>query len=278
MFCQKCGTQLGEGAAFCPNCGTRVNAENTIQQSVEPVDNAMKQENKDTVIQNDADNFKRFVDNHVRSKTKFSSAEDLITNAKPWKFAWICVGICALIGLILGINSGMVIPAILVFGGFFGYVATYIVGGIKRASCRADFCGEFEGEINTDEFLAFLNGHLRIVSPYFQECGYLSNRGGLLTAIDNAALRAAKQVMLCCTWGPKKKDLAVIGIRPDMREENSGKMQYFVRAEHRGFMIDGRASGMLAHGCLIRTTPIMEAALLYYLQTEANRNKETASE
>ena len=27
----------------------------------------------------------------------------------------------------------------------------------------------------------FLNEHLRMVSPYFQECGYLSNRGGLFT-------------------------------------------------------------------------------------------------
>lgn len=267
MFCKKCGTQLDEGANFCPKCGTRVTYGDTAAQPVQAAYTEAEQENMNATIQMGAVNFRNFVDNHVRSKTKFSSAEDLITNAKPWKFAWICVGICAFIGLIFGISSGLLIPAILIFGGFFGYAAVYIAGGIIRTSCRADFSGEFEGEINTDEFLAFLNEHLRMVSPYFQECGYLSNRGGLLTAIDNAVLRAAKQVMLCCVWGPKKKSMAVIGIRPDMREENSGKMQYFVRAERRGFMIDGRMSGMLAHGCLIRTAPIMEAALLYYLQT-----------
>lgn len=27
MICQKCGTALEEGAAFCPSCGTRVQAE-----------------------------------------------------------------------------------------------------------------------------------------------------------------------------------------------------------------------------------------------------------
>ncbi len=267
MFCQKCGTQLEEGANFCKTCGTRVSYGDTATQPVQTVYTATKQQNMETTIQTDAVIFRNFVDNHVRSKTKFSSAEDLIMNSKPWKFAWICVGICALIGLILGINSGLVIQGILIFGGFFGYAAVYIAGGIIRASYRVDFSGEFEGELNTDEFLAFLNVHLKLISPYFQECGYLSQRGGLLTAIDNAALRITKQVMLCCTCGPKRKNLAVIGIRPDAREENSGKMQYFIRAEHQGFMVDGRISGMLAHSCLIRTAPIMQAALLYYLQT-----------
>ena len=36
MYCQECGTQLPEGAMFCPNCGTGAGAEaSTTQGSTE---------------------------------------------------------------------------------------------------------------------------------------------------------------------------------------------------------------------------------------------------
>lgn len=86
MSCQKCGTQIGEGADFCHKCGTKMVYENTAQ-SIEPDHTTIEQEKMNTVMQDDVDSFKNFVDNHVRSNTKFSSAETLITNSKPWIFA-----------------------------------------------------------------------------------------------------------------------------------------------------------------------------------------------
>lgn len=41
MFCQKCGANVGSGAAFCPNCGAPVqanaNAQSQPQPQVQPV-------------------------------------------------------------------------------------------------------------------------------------------------------------------------------------------------------------------------------------------------
>lgn len=264
MFCQKCGTQIGDGAGFCHKCGTKVVCENTVQ-SIETVLTTTEQETMNAVMQDDAASFKNFVDNHVRANTKFSSAEDLITNSKPWIFAWIGVGILSCIGLLVAS-----VPGVLVFGGFFGYVAVFVASGIIRMNYRHKFSGEFEQEINTAEFLTFLNEHLKMLSPYFHECGYLSERGGLLTSIGNEASKALNEVKLCCECGQKKKSLATICIRPDVREQNSGRMQYFVGAVYKGFLIDGRAAGFLGHSCLIRTAPILQAAMMYYLKNIRN--------
>lgn len=261
MFCQKCGTQIGEGAEFCHKCGTKVVYGNTEKQPKDAAQTVVEKENAGTVALDEVSNFKKFVDDHVRSNTKFSSVETLIANSKPWVFAWICVGILALIGLLLAGVLGL-----LIFGGFFGYVAVFIASGIIRTNYIHKFSGEFEQEINIAEFLEFLDGHLRMLSPYFQECGYLSERGGLLTVLSNAVSKAFKEVKLCCVCGSKKKSLATICIRPDAREQNSGRMQYFVGAVHKGFMIDGRAAGFFGHACLIRTAPILQAAMIYYLK------------
>lgn len=260
MFCQKCGTQIGEGADFCHKCGTKVVYENTAQP-IEPEHIAAGQEEMNPVIENDADSFKKFVDEYIQANTKFSSAEALITSSKPWVFAWVCVGVLSLIGLLVAS-----LPGVLIFGGFFGYAAVFITSGIIRMNYTHKFSGEFEQEISSEEFLAFLNEHLKIVSPYFHECGYLSERGGLLTSIGNAASRALNEAKICCECGPKKKSLATICIRPNAREQNTGKMQYFVGAVHKGFLIDGRAAGFLGHACLIRTAPILQAAMMYYLK------------
>ena len=46
---------------------------------------------------------------------------------------------------------------ILIVGGLFGYAAMYITGAYIRKQYRRKFCGKFEQEINTDDFLLFLN-------------------------------------------------------------------------------------------------------------------------
>ncbi len=288
MFCHKCGTQIADGAGFCQKCGAKIINGTAAQQPIDESKAIVGQSNMgaEPIADNPAYSgnmatngyaFKAFVDNHVRMNTKFQSADDLINNSKPMGFVWICVGVLSLIGLLLGaINIGGasgILAGVLLFGGFFGYCATFIASGIIRTKYRRKFYGAFEGEIDIERFRAFLDANLKTVSPYFHECGYLKERGGLGTIISNAVSQAAQEVFLACECGAKKKSMATICIRSDISNPGSGRIQYFVDATHRGFLIDGRAAGFLAHGCLIKTAPIMQAAIEYYLKNVASQTK-----
>lgn len=264
MFCHKCGEQLAEGAVFCHNCGTEAIYED--KQNVAGPVQTIEQEHVDGSNRND---FKLFVDNHVRATTKFQSADDLLMNSKPLRFVWACIGIPSVIGLILGERNmedsmGWLL-GLLVFGGFFGYVAVFIASGIIRARYRLRFSGESEHEINTKELQVFLDEHLRQLSSDFYEWGYLDQQG-LPAVIDNAVSKVLKGTTLCCEFGPKKKNLVTISIKPSIISPDSERMQYTVGAVRNGLMMDGRAAGFLGHTCLIRTAPILQAAIEYYLK------------
>lgn len=280
MFCHKCGTKVADDASFCHNCGTKIVQEDTVQKPLEviPANDEPKYTStaeplpqpsaapvqtisRDNFPTDSGNDFKTFVDNHVRSTTQFQSADDLFQNSKPLTFIWVCIGIPSVGGLVLGGPVGL-----LIFGALFGYAAVFITSGIIRGRYSAKFSGKFDGNINPDEFLLFLNGHLRQLSPYFHDCGYLDQRGGLIATIGTAVSNALKEVNLCCECGPKKKSLATICIRPDATNPDSGRMQYIVGAIRNGFLIDGRAAGFLGHTCLFKTAPIMQAAMEYYLK------------
>lgn len=278
MYCVKCGEKILDGASFCQNCGTKV-GKGEIQQSAhqavqEPVEQSVKQPAGLNNVSGSKKEFKEFVDNHVRQTTGFQSAEELISASKPWKFAWICIGILSLIGLVLGAKNmggaSGIIAGVLIFGGFFGYVLVFIASGIIRSQYRAKFNGKININIDYDDYIAFLNEHLKYVASYYHECGYVNSRGGLQTIITNAVSRAAKEVTICCQCGSYKKYLATICIRPDLSNPESGQMQYFVDAVRGGFLIDGRAAGFLGHGCLIRTAPVMQASIEYYASLKQN--------
>jgi len=261
MFCRKCGNKLADGAAFCHKCGTKAASNNT----------ALKTQNNI----NDENDFKQFVDSHVRMTTKFQSAEDLIMNSKPMLFIWPCIIPLAILGMVLAsIKMGPIgiLAGLLVFGGLFGYAAMFIVSGIIRSKYRAKFSGKVEQKIDPEDFLAFLNEHLRIISPYFHDCGYLDQRGGLLTILSNTLSDAMKEVNLCCECGEnekkKKRNLAVICIRPDASNPSSGLTQYFVSATYNGFLIDRGGAGFLTHSCLIKTAPVLQAAIEYYVKNK----------
>lgn len=153
----------------------------------------------------------------------------------------------------------------LVFGGFFGYAVTFIASAIIRKQYRMKFKGEFIGNINIENLIAFLNESMKIISADFHEWGYLSKKG-LVSVLENAAANAAKEVRICAEFGAKRKDLVVFYIRPQNISEKSEKMFYFTDALKNGFLVDGRAAGFLAHGSLIKTAPILHAVMEYYLK------------
>ena len=110
---------------------------------------------------------------------------------------------------------------ILIVGGLFGYAAMYIAGAYIRKQYRRKFCGKFEhaGTVrqqNRKDFLLFLNKHLGMVSPYFHKCGYLNQRGGILTAIDKFIAESADKITLCCEFVTKKKHFDTSWIRPEL--------------------------------------------------------------
>jgi hypothetical protein len=286
MFCYKCGTQLPETSGLCHKCGTKIVTAETVQQetdtlvpTIEPnAGNTVGSSSQapitsvQTVVHTPASDtdFKAFVDNHVQSTTKFQSADDLLKNSKPWMFLLPCFGIPT----VVGIFGGPVM--MLILGGLFGYAATFIASGIIRLRYRSRHVGEFIGEVNIGELMQFLNVNLRLVSPAFHEWNYYKQSGlGLqsiiIVGIANAVGNALKEVTICGEYGSKKKNLTLITIRPHPAKPNLGEMQYLIGAERNGFMFDGRASGFLSHSCLIKTAPILQAAIEYYLKNYKTR-------
>lgn len=256
MFCHKCGNEMAEGAGFCHKCGTKVVSETA--SPTEPV--AVPDTPSSSTAASD---FKEFVDNHVRTTTKFSSAEDLLNNSKPLRFIWICFGVAALVGLIGGPIG------VLVIGGFFGYVAAFIASGIIRMRYSSKFSGKFSGKINIEDLLTFLNENLKHIHPNFHEWGYLEQvgfglRGTLLTAVANSAKESLKEISLCAEFGPRKKQLSIIYIRPDVLNPNSGEMEYFFGATKNGISWSLTFS---RNTCLFKTAPILQAAMEYYLKS-----------
>jgi hypothetical protein len=206
--------------------------------------------------------FRAFVDNHVRTTTKFKSAEDLMKNSKPLSFIWLCVGIPAIVGLLIGGPLGF-----LIFGGLFGYTAVFITSGIIRMRYRSRYRGEFIGDINIEEMFVFLNEHLKQIHPYFHEWGYLTKKG-LLPILENAIANATKEVRICSEFGQKRKSLVAFYIKPKTVDARPGEKLYYVDALKNGFLVDGRSAGFLGHGTLIRTAPILQAAMEYYIKSK----------
>lgn len=231
MYCEKCGVKILDGASFCQNCGASVGEAKTQQAGQQVGD------------------FKAFVDNHVRKTTKFQSAEDLIETSKPWKFAWICVGVLSLIGLVLNEKNcdGKygVIEVLFICGGFLGYVLVFLASVFIRRQYREKFSGKININIDYDDYVAFLNEHLKDVSTYFHECRY-------------------KDGYIACECGSKGQYLATISIRPDSANPKSGQEWYYVNAVLNEFFIGWCEGGFWGHGCLIRTAPIMQASIEYY--------------
>ena len=184
MFCTKCGNKMNEGAVFCSGCGTKttnsqtqtpqiptesITPNATIERSglneVEsqpPTINAL-----DEIPLRDVDSgdFKSFVDNHIKTNTKFASANELLTRSKPLTFIWVCLAIAVGIFATLGIINNSFQPVVLLVALFFGYAAAFVVGFFKRI--RILKTQRLSKAIDTEDFINFLNANLNYITSDF---------------------------------------------------------------------------------------------------------------
>ena len=259
MFCSKCGNQSNDGAAFCQKCGEKFIVDNSAQQTV------VAPSTTGTTNIVDSDNFKLFVDDHVKKTTKYQTADELLTKSKPTKLLWICFGIIVLFFTIILFPIGILIGII------FGYALMFIAGAIIRNKCRNKFSGTITGDIDIEDFIKYLDVHLKYIHPDFHEWGHLT-KAGLLAVVESVEVKAKGLIRLCAEFGPKKKRLVELNIKTYISDEGLTKTAYRPYAEYNGFMLDARASHSIAHGTLIKTAPILQAAIEYY-QKQKSRHE-----
>ncbi len=284
MFCSKCGTQLPEDSGFCHKCGAKVVRADTTQQGTntsvataspsatntaaslpQPSPVPVQTVTPASIPSDSGNDFKTFVDNHVRTTTKFQSAEDLLKNSKPLMFLWFCFGIPTVIGLIAG---GPLVALLL--GLVFGHVARLVVGGIMRTKYTLQTIGNLDGNIDTVDLLQFLNEQLAYLHPYFQEWVQTSERG--LVATLGAS---QSEVNIYTPFGDKQRSASIICIRPEGARVDTEKMEYVFGAMNFSPSSLSRVVGISIfsllqigdpkHICLFKTVPILQAAMKYYL-------------
>lgn len=269
MFCHKCGAQVADGAAFCHKCGTKIVSAGAAQQSMDTLQSIVGQKDlsaetmgpvvdapeysPDTMT--NEGNFKEFVDKHIQTTTKFQSAEELLDSHVPQKFLWLCFGIPAVIGFIAG---GPL--AALLFALFFGYSAALLTDFMK-GSRAAGSIEKISSKINSDELLLFLNQHLNYLSPHFHEWGYINYGGfGVRGAVMAHTLNSitASTIKIGTGFGRKQRCFVVIWIEPDEVNPGSGQTKYYFRTAMRSIVPS-------KYLCMVKTVPILQATMEYYL-------------
>ncbi len=278
MFCHKCGAQIAEGAAFCHKCGAAVVYANTEPQipsasretinlkGEAPAELTQKMSDVSVQVANGTSDFKEFVDNHIRTTTKFQSADELLNSNVPLPFVWGCLGVSFILGAIT-FN-----PVVLLFALLLGYVAARLVCGVKNGRCAFRYTGKHVGNINTDDVIRFLNENLTHTYPHFHEWGYRSRetysvRSAVHEAVADSIRESTKEVAICTTFGEDQRRVSVLIIRPDPTDATSGTLEYFADAENRveGASFLSHDMGFQKYKCMVKTAPILQAAMKYYL-------------
>lgn len=266
MFCQKCGTQIAEGADFCLKCGAKVVYENTGKQP-ENAPQMIVGKNSDSVILDDGGDLKKFVDDHIRATTKFQSAEEMLKRSNPQLFVWICFIVPAIIGLIAGGPVGALLFAIV-----FGHTARWIAGGIIRMRCTAKTSGKFGGNIDTEQLCRFLNAHLNSLYPCFHQ--WNCQEGRMFRGEETWA-----EFKLSASFGEKERCTVTLYIRPEDPKPDAIK-KYVTGVVDNGTTLS-KIVGMTIFSllqisdprtaCLLKTAPILQAAMMYYLEYDKER-------
>lgn len=273
MFCPKCGTQVLDDAGFCQKCGTKIVYEGTASKAPDVhTAKTSPAASNNSKIMNDESDFKAFVDNHVRASTKFQSAEDLLSSQVSLQFVWIYLGISVVLGIWM--------PPILLITIPLGYSAAKVTGGIKKGRYASKFRGQIDGKVDTDNLIQFLNTHLNYLQPYFHDWGYIKRKKQnllttsagetLQTLAEASAHERTKQVSLCTDFGSDKRCLSMLLILVDLLEKDSEKMIYVAdaggRIESEGVAFLSNDFGFQTYKCVVKTAPILQAAMEYYLK------------
>lgn len=292
MFCCKCGTQIADDAKICHKCGAKAAyvdrqshvtdipqaaAESESTSVVEPIQQGPVQSTaqaEDSI--SDKADFKTFVDNHVRKTTEFQSAVELLKSTPPIGFVvMLCVGIPVLVAFVAFVSSGNLMGALalsLVSLGV-GYLAALFVATMKKGRCGFRYKGMIEDEIDTDDLIRFLNAYLDYLQPHFHEWGYVQRRAlSVAGAVQLALTEGAKEITICTSFGEDQRRISEIIIHAAPSDRDSGKKEYFVDAENRleGYSFLSHDNGFQKYKCVVRTAPILQAAMEYYLHHYKN--------
>lgn len=287
MFCYNCGAEMGDGARFCKNCGSKAASQDTVIPESGPQESdTSKQIGKQY---GDMDEFKAYVDNFVRAKTRKKSALELMKSHDY--FVSICVGAPVVFGILAWIVSSNPVGALLLMG--FGFLVSYLVVYIRNLTLRL-LGWKVPENINMDELMGFLNGHLEYLSPYFNEWGYVKYKNqqksvggsvveaGLISGMDAGVMLSQayytsmnnelmQSAVLCTSVGEKQNRLLVIHVKPD-KNADSGQLFCSISIDRRcrggePFLSAGPDnSSFAAHTCLVKIVPVMRAAMEYYLK------------
>lgn len=287
MFCYKCGTENPDDVAFCHRCGAKIadaDVERPAQTSSEPISAAApnpvppRQREASALHAQEQKSFEKYLEESVRSTTGCRSAKELLNKKVPLKFARLSFGIPIGLALLLCIFSssaeaGGVIAA-LFFALLIGWLAARVSGGIAKGKLSGTYSGKFSRELDTDDLIRFLNTHLEYLYPYFHDWDYLKTTwvgyglaGAAVAGINEAISEGSQEITLGTEFGEGEKIIfSKIIIRPDPTSRSGGK-EYFFEADSK----KGGHALFSTYRCLVKTAPILQAAMEYYLcQSEEN--------
>ncbi len=281
MFCYQCGTQLEENSLFCHKCGAKmpeVDVDKEILDSMVTEQNQRSGISSEALHQgenvmddntksvNEADHaersFRDYINEYVRKTTEFETAEALLNSKVPQKFLRICFGVPIILLFILFIGEpsfgGLFV--ILVMFAFLVYPIGLLVDYIFSFRAKGGETKTSES-IDTDELIDFLNLNLSYLSPYFGKWSYIQMVG---YSIKGAMVAAAQNAMMGTRvgteFGEKKSCFVEIHISPDHANPDSGQTVYFFSTSMRLRLWPAR------YVCIVKTVPILQAAMEYYLE------------
>lgn len=271
MFCHKCGTEIAEGAEFCHKCGTKVAtvpvepiATPVVSESV-PVQGP-QQTPAPSVAIDDANEFRTFVDNHVRATMKFQSARELLDSKTPQRFKWVCFGVPAALFAFLFLRQPSISNLI------FCALSIVLIGYLSAALCDWIFTvritlrtgresTKLRANIDVENLVSFLDTKLQYLHPYFHEWGQIRQagfgvRGTIAAEAINSAADRYNEVMLGTEFGEKPSCYIKFNIKNDITAESPG---YSVGAA----MINLHIS---RYAAIVKAAPVLQATMEYYLK------------
>jgi len=305
MFCTNCGSQLSEGALFCTKCGAKVDTGGGTPVEAMTASEQQGKIPEETPCQNAAavngqymepmsragsneDDFKNFVISYVRDNTAFQSVEELLNSKVPLPFMKKCFGIPFIILFIIfsvgfgGDISGFFDIIRILFGAAFmgaffalpfGYAMSYVACLAAKSRYSSEHFGKIDINFDMSDLILFLNTYLKRSFPCFCNWGYLqmssyTMRSAIQESIAASGRDALKQVRICTEFVKEKGRLAVIKIGLDPTHPDSGQMTYAFDAENQinGVPFVSHDWGFAKYKCLVRITPILQAAMEYYLK------------